>query len=155
MSVRAVAVVCLSLATLSLVPVGALAAAPGNAAAAAAKADALTPQGAAAVARGVPKYSCTITPAAPPKPQEFQVTQYALKLTSGSPPANKQIKVVLGIQPNGPALTSACTRDLKNGSLTVGAVIVAPPVSDPNYIWTCNASQTSTECEAPSTAVPR
>lgn len=110
---------------------------------------------AAALARATARYSCTINPAAPPKGQEFQVTQYSLKLTSGSPPANKQIKVALGIQATGQALPSACTSGLKNGALTMGSVIMAPPVMDPNYIWVCNAVQSNETCEAANPNVPR
>lgn len=110
---------------------------------------------AAALARAAAKYSCTINPAAPPKGDAFQVTQYSLKLVSGSPPANKQIKVALGIQPTGQALPSACTSGLKNGALTMGSVIMAPPVMDPDYIWVCNAVQSNETCEAANPNVPR
>lgn len=102
----------------------------------------------------IPKFSCTINPAGAPKGDEFQVTQYTVKLVSGTPAANKKIKVALGIQPNGPALPGACTADLKNGSLTATNVIVAPPITDGSYIWLCNASQTSETCDPPP-AVPR
>lgn len=140
--------------TLALVaaPIPVLAAAPPAASGVAAKTG-LSPQ--AAIARAAPKYSCTITPASPPKGDEFQVTQYTLKLLSGSPVANQTIKVALGIQTNGQALPTACTSSLKNGSLTVGSVIMTPPIMDPNFIWLCNAVQTTAACETANPAVPR
>ncbi len=107
------------------------------------------------ITRGPARYSCTIDPVAPPSGQDFQVTKYTLKLVSGSPPANKIIKVALGIQPTGQALTTACTSGLQNGNLTVSMVVLAPPVMDPKYIWLCNAVQTSDTCPAPSNNIPR
>ncbi len=149
-----------TIAATALTALAALAALPTDAAAAAPPAGRATQQtvtpaaAAAAILVNAPKYSCTINPASPPTGQDFQVTQYSLKLVSGTAPANKKIKVALGIQANGPALPESCTSGLKNGSLTASQIIVAPPVMDPNYIWVCNATQSSETCDPPP-AIPR
>lgn len=102
-----------------------------------------------------PTFDCSITPASPPGPNEFQVTSATVTLKSGTLPANKKVAIRLGISPNGNVLTHVCTSSFgRTKTATAGSIIVAPPIMDPDYIWMCNARLTSTDCDPPS-APPR
>lgn len=107
-------------------------------------------------------FACVVAPAAPPKSADlFQTTSFTLTKNGGNlPSGRKVIEVRLGVTSTGAPVTTFCSDEFGGrGNVQTkkhDSVIVAPPIMDPNYIWTCNAKITSKDCE-PNTppAVPK
>jgi hypothetical protein len=98
--------------------------------------------------------SCGITPASPPGRNLFQTTDVTVTVTSGNLGADRKVEIVLGIDPSGPVLGSACSSDFGRDRRVTTTVTIAPQITDPDYIWQCNARQVRAACDPP-VAPPR
>jgi hypothetical protein len=92
-----------------------------------------------------PKFTCSINPPAG-KPNAPPITAVTVKKTSGALKHDTEVLIRLGLAPSGAFLAHICGYHFVNDKATLTHVPV-PAISDPNYIWLCNAAVGKRRCK--------
>lgn len=92
-----------------------------------------------------PKFTCSINPPAG-KPSPHLTTAVTVRKTSGALKWDTEVLIKLGLAASGIDLAHVCGYHFVNDTATIPQVIV-PAISDPNYIWLCNAVVGKRRCK--------
>jgi hypothetical protein len=92
-----------------------------------------------------PRFTCSINPPAG-KPSPHLTTAVTVKKTSGALKWDTEVLIKLGLAPSGTNLAHICGYHFVNDTATIPQVTV-PGITDPNYIWVCNAVVGKRRCK--------
>ncbi len=92
-----------------------------------------------------PKFTCSINPPTG-KPNAPPTTAVTVKKTSGALKHDTEVLIRLGLAPSGAFLAHICGYHFGNDTAKLSHVPV-PAISDPNYIWLCNAVVGKRRCK--------
>jgi hypothetical protein len=92
-----------------------------------------------------PKFTCSINPPTG-KSGSYLTTAVTVKKISGSIKWDTEVLIKLGLAPTGTNIAHICGYQFVSDTATIPQVFV-PAISDPNYIWYCNAVVGKRRCK--------